>query len=186
MQLMSLMVPTLALAVASFAAFLGYQYVSLRRRVSGFILATLTSTKEIVYEETYPSNKARLAHEVVKKLYDDIPEQLASGKFKADLSKLRHALGAARVYYWVRALEGATMAELKNILLERTRRINHGCVRSASLDRVLNQVVSSTSMGLEISALELEELKMQCESDIAELETHWILVKFYTKWRNRS
>ena len=186
MQTAAIFVPPIALAVTTFAALLGYQYVSQRMRINHLISDTLKFTREIVSEDTIPSNKANLAHEVVKKLCGEIPEHNNSRFFKIDLGKIRHALEAARFYYWVRTLEGATRTELKEILRNREHRIKRRGVRSSSLDYVLHTVLSSTEAGIEISSLELLELKMQCESDIAELEKHRISINLSTKWKRRS
>ena len=185
MQTLAFIVPTIGLAVTSFAALLGYQYVSQRVRINGLISHTLKFTREIVFEDTFPSKKANIAHEVVKKLRGEIPEHINSYLFKIDLGKVRHALDAARFYYWVRTLEGVTRTELKQILQDRNHRIKKCGVRSSSLDHVLHTVLSSTEAGIAISRLDLLELKMQCESDIAELEKHRIAINLSTKWRRR-
>lgn len=184
MQTVSLIVSIVALVTTIFGTLFGYRYISMRMRANRFIGAVLDYTKEIVWEDSFPSNKARLAHEVVKKLHDDLPEKIESCVSPEDVDRIDHALDAARIYYWVRALEGATIAEIEKLLQERDQRVKDHRARSASLDYVLHEVVLATKSGLTISDCQLEDLKMQCESDIAELEKHTATVMVFTRWNN--
>jgi hypothetical protein len=132
----------------------------------------LDSCHALVTIQDVRSDAAVLLHERVKSLYQLASSVLANRLQPEELETVIIALGSARMYYWIRYLNGATSDELE-MLIRRKLKI-YGSI-PASLGAVQFLLQSLTpgeplDSNDGVSAASLERLRHVCLADFAQLE----------------
>lgn len=148
----------------------GYKYVSNREKASSYVAEVLRYVKIIVEQEAFPSNQVDYAHEMVKKLYDGVSDSVGQLVANDDVAKIRQALSAARIYYWVRHYSGKPGEEILEIINERLRHIKRGETRHNSNEYIIMQLKEVDPKSPRLAEHKIELIKDNCLADIAELE----------------
>jgi hypothetical protein len=107
---------------------------------------------------------------MVKKLYDGVSGSVGHILASDDVAKIRQALSAARIYYWVRHYDGRPGEELLEIIAERLRHIKRGETRHNSNEYIINQLKDVDPRSPRLAEHKIELIKANCLADIAELE----------------
>ena len=149
---------------------LGFQYMTNRRRTQEFVGQCLEQVERIILQRELPSDDLDYAHEIVKKLQDEVWLTLGAITTANVIAGVTQALYAARIYYWVRQYHGKPDAEIVEIIDERHRQIERMLVRRHSHEdliwRIKTRIASSPALPAEI----VEEIRQNCLADMAELK----------------
>jgi len=149
---------------------LGFTYVSNKEKASLYVSEVLRYVKIIVEQEEFPNDQVDYAHEMVKKLYDGLSKSVGQLVANDDVAKIRQALSAARIYYWVRHYGGKPGEEILEIINERLRHIKRGETRHNSNEYVIMQLKEVDPLSPRLAEHKIELIKDNCLADIAELE----------------
>lgn len=114
--------------------------------------------------------KVAYSHEVVKKLYSSVASSIGDIVSSNDLAKVRQALAAARVYYWVRLYNGKPGEDIIDIINDRIKRIRRGEVRHNSNEYIIKKILDLNSQKPSLIEHEIDLIHSNCLADIAELE----------------
>ena len=164
-----LIVSIVALGLTAYTAFLGVKYIPRRRRVAKFIGAAIHHIDASLEGDDAPTERAQCAHAVVKALYKDVFVQIGKYTTQEVVDTLRKALGTARIYYWIRQLDGEDRQIVQKLMNEQFFLWTHKRVRQSSLEFVMNYVRDIEDVESTRRQIDLKELKMQCQAEIAEL-----------------
>lgn len=148
----------------------GYKYLPNRQKAEKYIAECLEHAEAIIEAKDFPSDKANYSHQVVRKLYDGASESIGDIVSANNLEKVRQALSAARIYYWVRHFDGKPSTEIVELIDDRLKRIRSRSVRHHSFEYVVKSIkeISQNKPGMESHAI--ESIKENCLADIAELK----------------
>lgn len=145
------------------------KYIPNRRKMDEYVKEALKHMKVII-ETDLPSEKTSYAHEIVKKLYDNVSKDIGAIAASNDVAKVRQALSAARIYYWVRLCTENVDEEIVQLIEERQRHIQRQEARSHSCEYVIQELKKFDHSKPKLAEGEIRLLKDNCLADIAELE----------------
>ncbi|WP_416242728.1 hypothetical protein ACLSSQ_11480 [Azospira sp. APE16] len=107
---------------------------------------------------------------MVKKLYEGVSGAVGNILASDDVAKIRQALSAARIYYWVRHYDGMSGEEILEIVDERLRHIKRGETRHNSNEYIIEELKNVDRHSPRLAEHKIELIRENCLADIAELE----------------
>ena len=168
-----------ALILAAYNVFLGVKYVPRRMRVRRFIRMARDEIDASLEGGKTPTENARRAHAVVKALHADVYVRVGRYATCEVVDTLRKALGAARIYYWVRQLDSEDREVVRDLMNEQYLLWTHKRVRQSSLEFVLNYVRDIEDVESTRRKIDLKYLEMQCRAEHAGLRKLEIYLAAY-------
>lgn len=118
------------------------------------------------------SDTAVLLHERVKSLYQGAASVLGARLQNEDLEIVMLALASARMYYWIRFLNGSTSDELESLIRRRLK--IYGAIPSSlgAVEFAFNQLAPNAKWmdGSGVTTEALDVLRHRCLEDFAGLD----------------
>lgn len=152
------------------AKFFKLEHISTREKVNVYVTEVLGHVKKVIDSDGIPEHEVDYSHEVVKELYCTVARSIGDIVSSNDLAKIRQALAAARVYYWVRRYKGRPGTEIIEVINDRISRINLGEVRHNSNEYIIKKIVQLENSSPPLVEQEIEQIYANCLADIAVLE----------------
>lgn len=164
--------------ISGLIKFFKIEYISNSEKANSYVSEVLEHVKIIIHSDDFTDNQATYSHEVVKKLYISVASSVGEIISSNDLAKIRQALAAARIYYWVRMYEGKPDEEIIELIQDRLKRIKRGEVRHNSNEYVIKKILDLNTKTPKLIRHEIELIHANCFADVAELEElHLSVVK---------
>jgi len=154
------------------------EYITNREKANSYVSEVLTHVKAVIDSDEINDKQIDYSHEMVKKLYASVSTNVGEIISSNDLSKIRQALAAARVFYWVRKYNGKPGEEIIDIIKDRIKRIHRGEVRHNSNEYIIKKILDLNTKTPRLVEHEIELIQANCFADIAELEElHMSVIK---------
>lgn len=168
--------------ISGIVKFFKIEYISNNEKANNYVSEVLMHVKNVIESDDINDSQVEYSHEVVKKLYSSVAESIGDIVSSNDLAKVRQALAAARVYYWVRLYQGKPGEDIIEIIKDRIKRIKRGEVRHNSNEYIIKKILDLKSTSPRLVEHEIELIHANCFADIAELEElHLSVVKSKVK-----
>lgn len=164
--------------VSGLVGFLKIDYVSNHQKANTYVAEVLNHVKAVINSEDIGDEQIAYSHKLTKTLYDNVASSLGDIVSSNDLAKIRQALSAARVYYWVRLYSGKPGDEIIELVDDRIKRIRRGEVRHHSNEYIIKKIKALDPANPFLAEREVQLIHANCLADISELEElHLSVVK---------